>query len=294
MQSINYRGFVIVILLYGVILAQGSAKPQPCSRALSIPLTEASQLENGTFYFNNQWFPPELVWRDGDDVFGCPCGLPGACLRTCCDSGELLNGRNCIVSTNFTVEPIRLENENLAPELQWIKSLEDAFYTIPNSICPTDQKYLLEPESYASDEYVLHTNGTLITQSQIFQQENYCIASLLADQSIAIVICYDDIKSMPEVPPDPLYPIGMIISIPFLLATAVTYAIIPELHNLYGKTLMCYVSSLANAYIFLTVIQMDNATESKLSLLICIILGNLTKLQLFLFSIIIINDLILY
>lgn len=50
---------------------------------------------------------------------------------------------------------------------------------------------------------------------------------------------------------------GMIISIPFLLATLFVYAVLPEKRNLHGKCLMSYVSSLMLAYCFLVFIQLN-------------------------------------
>ncbi|XP_032664932.1 uncharacterized protein LOC116841285 isoform X2 [Odontomachus brunneus] len=46
--------------------------------------------------------------------------------------------------------------------------------------------------------------------------------------------------------------LGMIISIRFLIASFLMYAIIPELRDLHGKMLMCYVICLIIAYVFLS------------------------------------------
>jgi len=51
------------------------------------------------------------------------------------------------------------------------------------------------------------------------------------------------------------YHVGIIVSIPFLVATFLVYAITPELRNLYGKTLMCYVICLIIGYIFLILVN---------------------------------------
>ena len=47
----------------------------------------------------------------------------------------------------------------------------------------------------------------------------------------------------------------MLISIPFLLITFTVYAVEPELRNMYGKSLMCYIASLAFLYVLLIVTQ---------------------------------------
>lgn len=50
----------------------------------------------------------------------------------------------------------------------------------------------------------------------------------------------------------------MIFSLPFLLITFCVYGFIPELRNLHGKSLMCYVFSLTILYISLSVVQLES------------------------------------
>lgn len=49
----------------------------------------------------------------------------------------------------------------------------------------------------------------------------------------------------------------MIFSLPFLLITFCVYGFIPELRNLHGKSLMCYVFGLSILYISLSVVQLE-------------------------------------
>lgn len=54
----------------------------------------------------------------------------------------------------------------------------------------------------------------------------------------------------------------MILSIPFLVATLLVYALIKELRaTLNGKSLMCYVLGLIVAYTFLATVQLNGATQ---------------------------------
>lgn len=52
--------------------------------------------------------------------------------------------------------------------------------------------------------------------------------------------------------------LGMIISLPFLFITFCVYASFAELRNLHGKTLLCYVFSLATLYVSWIVINLAN------------------------------------
>lgn len=56
----------------------------------------------------------------------------------------------------------------------------------------------------------------------------------------------------------------MIFSLPFLLITFCVYGFIPELRNLHGKSLMCYVFALFILYISLSVVNLEgNTFESE-------------------------------
>uniref|UniRef100_A0A182S9T6 G-protein coupled receptors family 2 profile 2 domain-containing protein n=1 Tax=Anopheles maculatus TaxID=74869 RepID=A0A182S9T6_9DIPT len=58
--------------------------------------------------------------------------------------------------------------------------------------------------------------------------------------------------------------LGMIISIPFLVATLIVYALIPDLRNIPGKSLMCYVFALTVSYVALILIKrsvFDNSPD---------------------------------
>lgn len=63
----------------------------------------------------------------------------------------------------------------------------------------------------------------------------------------------------------------MLLSVPFLVATFLVYAILPELRNVHGKSLMCYLAGLFVGYPVLAYIQLygNDYMEPK----ICISLG---------------------
>lgn len=63
----------------------------------------------------------------------------------------------------------------------------------------------------------------------------------------------------------------MIFSLPFLLITFCVYGFIPELRNLHGKSLMCYVFSLTVLYISLSVVQLE--ASGMIESLPCILSG---------------------
>lgn len=269
-------GLVIAIsVISGVLLVRGDDHgTPPCPRSLSVPLTEFRDSKNGSLYSKDALQSRGLIWTDDTSTVSvCPCELASVrCIRTCCKPGEVLEGPNCVWPRNFTSNrAVRPEDKNLADELRWIDSLDDAFYVISNFVCDLDAKYLLDPINFPEDEFVIHPNGTLTTQLQTFGQDEYCVASSAIDQKILIPICFGDKIVSPRKPKDVLYPIGMIASIPFLLITVIIYAIIPQLRNIYGKSLMCYLSCLVIAYTFLAVVNLDH--NGDMHKVLCTILG---------------------
>lgn len=51
----------------------------------------------------------------------------------------------------------------------------------------------------------------------------------------------------------------MILSVACLIPTLLVYAILPELRNVHGKSLMCYLVCLANGQTVLAIVQLNNA-----------------------------------
>lgn len=67
--------------------------------------------------------------------------------------------------------------------------------------------------------------------------------------------------------------VGLLISCIFLAATLATYCCLPALQNLHGKTLMCHVSSLLVAYLFLALTQLLTRKTFLHNEWVCSIIG---------------------
>lgn len=57
--------------------------------------------------------------------------------------------------------------------------------------------------------------------------------------------------------------LGMLLSVPFLLATFLVYACLPELRNVHGKCLLCYLVGLTTGYIVLAFLQLNGSNYIK-------------------------------
>ncbi|KAG5323272.1 MTH protein, partial [Acromyrmex heyeri] len=216
--------------------------------------------ENGSFFYDlSGIYPAELRWTDGNVTYGCICRLRN-CIRKCCGDDEILRNKSnnseiCQKMPRNDTELIteiphlRLSRKQMTKEIQHIENLENHFYLVQDNVCPPGQKYYtLNPDDDSDEQIILQANGSFVdTAGKISPFWNYCIDWKMTVDRIGVLVCY----TPEEEAKDFHYHVGIIVSIPFLIATFLVYAITPELRNLYGKTLMCYVICLIIAYVFL-------------------------------------------
>lgn len=210
--------------------------------------------------------PDHLRWTDGNVTYGCVCKLRD-CIRKCCHSDEVLREDLtkkpvCQKMTRNDTTPARVEGktpdlrllkEQMAEEVQHVGKLKDRFLLLENFVCPAGT-YALNPDEFQEDKVVLQANGSLVdANGNVFPLWDYCIDWQTTFDRIGILVCLTPERGTPDVSnkEETVYHVGIVVSIPFLVATFLVYAIIPELKNLYGKTLMCYVICLITAYVFL-------------------------------------------
>ncbi|XP_074105856.1 G-protein coupled receptor Mth2 isoform X1 [Cotesia typhae] len=240
---------------------------ETCPDSLSVVL-ESHNLEylpNGSFLHQTtqEVYPQEFLRKNNDTTYGCVCkeGFGNkTCIRKCCQGNEFLKVLNyddkseCTeIENEFLKVPDLLPAKNqLENKLENISGLSQKFRVIVNQICPFG-RYRLEPERFEDDNFVIFLNGTLKTGDLSLTQSQYCLDWDHDFKTIIVLVCHSPELVVEEENPmvTIVHPIGVIISIPFLVATLFVYAVIPELRNLYGITLMCYVGCLLGAYIFL-------------------------------------------
>lgn len=90
------------------------------------------------------------------------------------------------------------------------------------------------------------------------------------------LVCIDERIEAERNEPGPathflIYPIGMMASMPFLVATFLIYALFPQLQNLHGRCLVSHIAALIISYMSLTVVMLHYNTHVSDSF--CTILG---------------------
>lgn len=152
------------------------------------------------------------------------------------------------------------------------------FFYMYSTLC--DEKYLVDTSS-SHEELFLQENGTLVEvvqgRPQWLNNQEYCIDMMMENSTetlrMVATVCYpeepiiDDSKILYVG-----YAVGLLLSVPFLIATFVVYAFIPELRNLHGMCLMAYCSGLIVAYIFLAYLKIQSG-QMRIAMTGCVIIA---------------------
>ncbi|XP_043522794.1 probable G-protein coupled receptor Mth-like 3 isoform X2 [Frieseomelitta varia] len=225
--------------------------------------SKIDRLENGSLLYDKLVYPAGSYRAFENKTYGCICNLR-TCLRKCCKRNEILgkgDRPNCVRLSNGSFAPdLVLEQHQLATE--WIEGtsgLSKLFVLVEDMQCPENMsRYMLEPERYDDDAFVLQANGTLETVAYKFAAWNYCLDWKESFEKVVALVCSSDSSTVNSSSDrEEYFDVGLVVSIPFFFATFFVYAIIPELRNLYGKTLMCYVGCLILAYTFLVLAKLN-------------------------------------
>ncbi|CAG4956332.1 unnamed protein product [Colias eurytheme] len=184
----------------------------------------------------------------------------------CCASGQNLsvtieNGKvkTVCARSSLTFQPIF----HKANETHIWSYDSNVFETIVGNPCAYD-RYKLEPDKVSEDEFYLLFNGSLFmpfSQPPLLGTRNFCMETFWNESNPAGVtlplLCFQaPIEEAGTSPTLIAYAIGLIISVPFLLATTCVYLFITELRDTHGKALACHSLSLAVAFSCLAATQL--------------------------------------
>ncbi|XP_063222231.1 G-protein coupled receptor Mth2-like isoform X3 [Bacillus rossius redtenbacheri] len=216
-----------------------------------------------------------LAWRAAR-----ACDDPdAACFRKCCPAGERAS-----TEKKGACEPLPQSQRGFAPRVHRLPDLApvDAGLPAASSVVYGDPcehgKFSLDPAAYDDDAFFLLADGRLYVPGHLnstFNVSQFCVEAS-ADGAVQAFLCFKHESYGPDEPDEsrePLYvvyPVGMLISLPFLAVTLVVYAAVPQLRNLHGRALMSYVVSLIVAYTCLVGVQL---LSSSLAQLLCLMLA---------------------
>ncbi|XP_068633297.1 G-protein coupled receptor Mth2-like [Battus philenor] len=207
--------------------------------------------------------PPMTLRQDEEDE-EVKKQLPVA--PKCCPSGQNLtvtyeNGvaRTACTRSSLTFQPIF----HKANETHIWSYDSNVFETIVGNPCLYD-RYKLDPEKNSRDEFYLLVNGSLFvpfSEPYLLGTRDYCMETFWNETNPAGVtlplVCFrTPFKEAKTSAILIIYAAGLIISVPFLLATACIYTFIKELRDTHGKALACHSVCLAIAFSCLAATQL--------------------------------------
>lgn len=195
----------------------------------------------------------------------CP-SLDKPCLSLCCPFGFHLHGTNC-TNDNRTVPLPEVYTSKL--ELANITTDRTNFFFVAWDPCHRGKRYPLSPTKYPDERFFLLDNGSIykpfFMDGEVLNFTEYCLTLVKDRDEYLVLFCYYTKNKNTEVP------VGMIISVPFLVTTFFVYTVVPELKSLHGLTLRGYTGSLAIAYTILAIVKMT--PQENVSQTTCISLG---------------------
>ena len=191
-------------------------------------------------------------------------------LLLCCENGYRL-GLNSCIETNGT--SFRFPALYHAVDLTLIDAAPNPrryFHLFVRDPCVDHQRYKLTPDENPSDAFMLLDNGSIYMENEgSILRENYCLG-IVDTELFDVVLCFDS-EDKKDVKLTVVFPVGLIVSVPFLFATFLVYTLIPEFKNMHGRTLRGYIGSLIVAYVILAVVQIS--PQQQISDPLCIVFG---------------------
>lgn len=203
----------------------------------------------------------------------CPRGSSKPCIVKCCPLGESLGiSKLCEPSTlKFQVHFFSEKGSFNSTVAAVADDDDDDYDYVIGNPC-LYERYRLEPRYDSSDEFHVLRNGSLRAPylfPYLLEPNEYCLEVFedpdTEEGEVLPLVCFP--QSPNNHPPSRLayimYPIGLLISVPFLIVTMMVYCLIPELRDLHGKSLVCYVLCLTVAFIFLAAVQLGGETFNQ-------------------------------
>ncbi|OXU30942.1 hypothetical protein TSAR_002780 [Trichomalopsis sarcophagae] len=248
----------VLLLLVGPGQAYLRANETECPTEALVDLTasfEKNPDRNGSsIVVDGVFYPADAIRWQGNKALGCPCRTRG-CLPLCCSHDSCMGPVNRSTEAEFF--PVHSpESMQVDPDFQVSQYWQFAW-----NPCHGGDRYILTPENpdpdFKDDKFQLLSNGSMYqpTIKHLRNYTDFCVDYM--NNTYRMVVCFDEgdtpAPSIENI--HSIFPTGMLISVPFLIATFVVYMLIPELRNIHGQTLCAYVFSLIVAYIALSTLQ---------------------------------------
>ncbi|XP_049545921.1 G-protein coupled receptor Mth2-like isoform X2 [Anopheles darlingi] len=233
--SVHLLIWFVILLLYSV----HANDVKLCSEQESVDITNGIDYGNGSVLYRGVQYSASQYFQDGNVRRGCIC-----LLRQCifvCDAEEWASvGLKELYANVSDATGADNRKVNLAIDSRYYLILEQ-----PS--CDGDWLVLEQ------DHVNITSKGDLSLNDYIFSYPQFCMLPKNEIGEFHASFCDPEISDLPH----QIYAFGFLVSLPFLVATFVVYAILPELQNVSGMSLMCYVAALAISFLLLAMGRLD-------------------------------------
>lgn len=247
----------IGLLLALSISVTVNAEERFCPKEASVDLTNAKRNATGFLTESGNFFPIEIVRNEEGTFHGCICDVK-SCVPLCSSSKEKHSteilkhkffGNDLAKILPVYTTSLTLENAKDTP-----LELKERFNFFVWNSCIGGHWNYLDPDEYKTGEWNLLKNGSLFFTRQneteyLFELGRYCLRQISNNTSYIPMVC----TVFASDPFDMVMCIGGLISMPFLIATIFVYSVLPELKNIHGANLRCYLCCLLFSYMVLTI-----------------------------------------
>uniref|UniRef100_A0A182N960 G-protein coupled receptors family 2 profile 2 domain-containing protein n=1 Tax=Anopheles dirus TaxID=7168 RepID=A0A182N960_9DIPT len=209
-----------------------------CPASERLDLSEGVMDRKGSIRFAGNIYPPDnyALSNETHRYYSCVCARR-KCVYVCCYHIDRTRCEESSLPLNRTGS---LEIDLRESGEYWL------IYATPPAWNYTPGHSML----ISGYEGELINDGGFAYGAKVYASRTYCI-NPAADEMPSVWIKETD----EHLELHRWHSLGMIISIPFLIATLIVYALIPDLRNIPGKSLMCYVFVLTVSYLALVLIK---------------------------------------
>uniref|UniRef100_A0A336LUB5 CSON004730 protein n=1 Tax=Culicoides sonorensis TaxID=179676 RepID=A0A336LUB5_CULSO len=250
--------FILIILLNITHFRRISAHNlTQCSLSDTQNIT-SGQFDSGNYHHDRILYPhgyfglvKSYINENGSEITseshirGCSCmNSTLKCIRRCCLDESLIDSENCVdrfdkpTFHGITKNEIRIQGNYKLIDHEFTCAGKEKFYIVSNEFVKIGEDQTI----------YINNKGSVVE----INYAHYCIDVNETERTLLVGVChksYDFIYN--KFLRFRFLGIEMLVSVPFFLVTMIVHAVIPELRNVHGMSLMSYVGGLTVAYLFM-------------------------------------------
>ncbi|XP_035786266.1 G-protein coupled receptor Mth2-like isoform X2 [Anopheles albimanus] len=210
-----------------------------CSDQESVDITNGEMSEIGIVEYQGVLYNSSQYFEVGNVRRGCIC-LVRQCIYVCQSKNLTRDDITELYANVSDASGNSLHVVNLAENAQYHLILQEPY-------CAGN------PLELEQEQVHIKSNGELKLNEFEFNYPLFCMLPKNEMDEFRAAYCEHETSDLSHL----IYALCFLVSLPFLVVTFMVYAILPEMQNLPGLSVMCYVASLSVSYLLLALGRMD-------------------------------------